>query len=137
VGKALVLAAFILAASAADGAESLSTKIHSDPAKGDNLRIYAFVDAPSLTFVLDGGSASHLDGMSVVFTRVEPGQHKATATLPDGDHATLTFAPSANSLIESKGRRWWCLLAGRRSGQLSLAQATAAQCKNLADSGPD
>jgi hypothetical protein len=137
VGKALALAAFLLVASAAHGAESLSDKIHSDPAKGDNLRVYAFVDAPSLTFVLDGGSVSRLDGMSVVFTRVEPGQHKAGVTLPDGDQATLTFALSADRLIESKGRRWWCLLAGRRSGQLTLTLATTAQCKDLTDSGPD
>ena len=135
--KALAVAAALLVASAAHGAESLSARIHSDPAKGDNLRVYAFVEAPSLTFALDGGATSRLDGMSVVFTRVEPGQHKATAIQPDGDHATLTFALSPDSLIESKGRRWWCLLAGRRSGQLTLTQATAAQCQNLADTGPN
>ena len=137
MGKAPALAAFLLVASAAHGTESLSARIHSDPAKGDNLRVYAFVDAPSLTFVLDGGTPSRLDGMSVVFTRVEPGQHKAAVTLPDGDHATLTFALTADSLVESKGRRWWCLLAGRRGGQLTFAQATTAQCKSVTDSGPN
>jgi hypothetical protein len=101
------------------------------------LRVYAYVDAPSLTFVVDGGAPSHLDGMSVVFTRAKPGRHEAAVTLPDGSHASLNFVLSADAMIESKGRRWWCLMAGRRDGKLSLLQPTTAQCLAVAASGPD
>ena len=128
--------AFLLFAPNAHG-ETLAPTVHSDPAAGDNLRVYAFVDAPYLTFAVDGGAPSHLDGMSVVFTQLKPGRHEAAVTLPDGSHTSLNFALSTDALIESRGHHWWCLMAGLRDGQLTLLQPTTARCKAVTDSGPN
>ena len=135
--RAPVLMAFILFACGARGADAADATIHSDPATHDNVRVYAFVDAPVVTLVLDGGGPSRFEGMSVVFTRLEAGPHKATITLPDGSQASLAFALSADALVESKGHRWWCLMAGRTNGKLTMLQPTNAQCKKIADAGPD
>jgi hypothetical protein len=127
----------MLVAFAACSTHAAEATIHSDPATSDNLRIYAYVDAPVVTFVLDGGGPSRLAGMSVMFTRLEPGRHEAMVTLPDGSQASLAFTLSSDASVESHGRRWWCLMAGRRNGQLTMFQPTTAQCKTVADSGPN
>ena len=135
--RAFAAMAFMLFTSTAHGADVAGATIHSDPAMGDNLRVYAFVDAPAVTFVLDGGAPSRFPGMSVVFANLRPGRHEATLTLPDGDQASLGFTLSADASIESKGHRWWCLMAGPRDGQLSIFQPTIAQCKAVTDAGPN
>lgn len=135
--RVLAVMAFIPFVSAPYGTDAASTMIHSDPAKKDNLRVYTLIDAPVVTFVLDGEAPSRFPGKSVMFTRLEPGRHEATVTLPDGSQASLAFTLSADKLVESKGRRWWCLMAGFRNGQLTMLQPTTAQCKAVTDSGPD
>ncbi len=137
MSKVLAATAFALFTSAAHGADASGAAIHSNPATEDNLRVYAIVEVPIVTFVLDGGAPSQFPGMSVMFTRLAPGRHDATLALPDGSQASLDFTLSADSMIESKGRRWWCLMAGRRDGRLSMLQPTTAQCKAVADAGPD
>ncbi len=127
---ALAATAFMLLASAGEA-------IHSDPAPGDNLRLYTLVDAPVVTFVLDGRAPSRFPGMSVMFTRVAPGHHQASVALPNGARVSLAFTVSADNLIASKGRRWWCLMTSRRRGALTMLRATTAQCKAITDAGPD
>src|SRR5512140_3812627 len=111
--------------------------LHDDPMSGDNLRIYTTLSAPKATLVIDGAAPSSVDGQSVMFATLGSGPHRWTVTLPDGSGASAAFVLSAEGLIESKGRRWWCLAAGRRDGQLTLLQLPPSQCKALTDAGPD
>jgi len=132
----LRVAALMFAALTAPAALAAGPSLHDDPAPGDNLRIYTITEAPTATLALDGASSA-IDGKSVMFTQLRPGAHAATLTLPDGSRASLDFTLSADALIESKGRRWWCLSTGRRNGALTMLQLTPVQCKTIADLGPD
>jgi|GEM_PF-5271958 len=130
--RLVAVAALLLAASSAKAAA-----IHSDPAAGDNLRIYTLLKVSPVALVLDGAPAVSIDGQSVMFTRLAPGAHTWSVTLPDGSRASADFTLSADGMIESKARRWWCAGVGVRNNQLTLLQLPSAQCKALADEGPD
>ena len=132
----LSAAAFLLATSVAPDAVTASPILHSDPAPGDNLRIYTILGAGTAILTLDGGPSA-IDAMSVMFAQVSPGTQSATLRLPDGSQTSLDFTLSSEALIESKGRRWWCLSTGRRGGQLTMLALTPAQCRSLAAQGPD
>ena len=115
----------------------LAAPLHSDPVADDNLRIYAMTETPKLTIVIDGSDSASTEGQSVMFAKLTPGPHKWNIVLPDGGGASAQFALAADGMIESKGRRWWCLAAGRRDGQFTLQQLPPAQCKSITDAGPD
>jgi hypothetical protein len=133
--KALCMAVLLLAASSSANAAA----IHSDPAADDNARIYLFFveTASPVSLVLDDAAPISEPAQSVVFTRLEPGAHNWSVSLPDGSRAAADFTLSAEGMIESKARRWWRLAGGVRNGQITLLQLSAAQCKKAADEGPD
>jgi hypothetical protein len=128
--------AALAAASVAQAAAAADAPLNDGPAAGDNLRVYTFLGTSKVTLAVDGVSST-VDGRSVMFTQVKPGAHTATLTEPDGSRASLDFTLSAEAQIESKGRRWWCLSTGRRDGRLTMLLLTQAQCKAIADAGPD
>jgi hypothetical protein len=134
--RAFAIVVFVLLASVAR-ADSAGSAIHYDPGPGDNLRVYTFIGVPAVTITLDEGEPWRLPGKSVNFTRVAPRHHAAFLTTPDGSKTSLDFTLSTDDLIESKGRRWWCLMAGVRNDQLVMFQPTNAQCKWITDTGPN
>lgn len=111
--------------------------LHSDPAESDNLRIYSWLGAFKALVSFDDAAATEIEGSSVMFAQLEPGTHKWSVSLPNGEQASAEVSLSAEGMIESKGRRWWCLGAGPRGGRLTLLQLSSAQCKTIADAGPD
>ena len=92
---------------------------------------------PAFDISIDGGPAWSLGADSMVFARLEPGPHQVRATAVDGQVAEAKASLSQDRAAQSKGRLWWCLLAGRRAGRLTLVQPTAPQCKQIADAEPD
>src|SRR4051812_40119590 len=111
--------ALSLILSSAEAAEIGGPTLHSNPQVGDNTRLYISLDARAATMALDDAPPPPLELQAVMFTRLAPGPHRATL-LADGAQATLAFDLAAPSQIESKGRGWWCLAAGRRNGELML-----------------
>lgn len=126
-----------LLAAAAGAVQAAPGALHENPGGDDNLRIYAFLDAPKVEISLDGAALSSIDGQSVMFTKLAPGAHRWMIKMPDGSNASADFNLSADGMIESKGRRWWCIAAGRPAGQLSLRLLPAQQCKSITDQAPD
>jgi len=116
---------------------ALGAPLHGDPAADDNLRIFVLVNSPGITLSLDRVQAVPVASQSVVFSRLEPGPHAWTVTLADGRTASADFTLDASEMVESKGRRWWCLAAGDRAGQLTLLQLPVARCQALVDVAPD
>jgi hypothetical protein len=126
-----------LALGATATAAETPAHVHSNPEPGDNVRVYAYVEAPVLLVALDGAAPWRQGGQSVAFFQAAPGAHSVTASLESGEQVKADITLSPDNLIESKGRRWWCLMAGRRHGQLAVFLATPEQCKKIADVGPD
>jgi hypothetical protein len=141
VVKPLILVLAVLAASlAASAVPAISgpgVELHDQaPGARDNLRIYS-VGAGVVGFSIDGAPVFSLGADAMVFTRLEPGPHQVRATAADGQVAETRVSLSEDRVAVSKGRRWWCVMAGRRAGRLALIQPSSAQCKQIADAEPD
>jgi hypothetical protein len=111
--------------------------VNSNPAPSDNVRIYTMGNAPGLATSFDGTATSPLEAPGVMFTQLEPGKHRWIVGVADRPAASTEVSLSPEAMIESKGRRWWCLIAAVQSGRLGLGQMTGPQCKQIADAGPD
>jgi hypothetical protein len=137
VVKLRLLGLAALLAQAVAAAPGAAVELHDQaPGAGDNLRLYS-VGAGVVSFSIDGAPAWSLGADSMVFARLEPGPHRVRATAADGQVAELGVSLNEDRAAVSKGRRWWCLMAGRREGRLTLVQPNVSQCKQIADAEPD
>lgn len=138
VSVAPLIVATAVVAAPSQGAVAVATTLHSNPDADDNIRLYVMLEASSATLSLNSAEPSPLEApSSVMFTRLPAGTHRAVVSLPPAVQASLDFTLAFDQQIESKGRRWWCLAAGQRAGQLRIVQLDAVRCKNLADAAPD
>ena len=97
-----------------------------------NVRFYSILDEGA-QLSADGGAAEAIGPNSVNFYHFEPGAHSFSLTTASGDTVSLDTDFEDANMSTSRGRSWWCLVAGRRSADhvLVFLFDTQAQCQSM------
>ena len=98
-----------------------------------NLRLITILKEDAF-FAMDGVQQSDLKQGSVSLYTLKPGTHFfSVLARKTGDSTRLMANLDADKMSTSHGRRWWCLVVGRRpqDDQLIIALASPPQCDGM------
>jgi hypothetical protein len=107
----------------------------ADPS-GPALRFYQSLDAP-VELSIDQLQPLRIEAKTLNKFPLTPGDHAVEAHLQDGAVVRVIFPFREGELIESHGRKWWCVGVVQRGQGPVLVKMDPDRCKAIADAGPD